>query len=440
MFPDGWPKVLDSQVYWFGEGNQVERATGAASSFYDPAKKTMIFIDGFNGLYHVRSCHRMTSKCVPLARCEEGSDLIADPWVKRGWNFGIYFWDQLADEDCYYDAEMKVWGNLSGGGKPMTWQSYDHETKKTERHVYNGAESSVAELCASAMRSAMPTFNGGTLRIAGFSLGAQVAAACADVIYQQPDHPAKPTLAVLLEPAFTGHLKPMSLMPFHGCAEPFGRDLKQTVKWAVEAIKRLSQRNVPLALYKSSMMSRKGSFAGLVFDPGTELDVLGTLVRWSPTICGFMNYPCQHDLIVPLYFFGLREPYALLEPIEPVLGPCYIPGPLCTDAQIHDLALKRKALITDSYQPLWKQVTGMGTWTLDDDQFRWDTSHDGDVQLSSVYHQNYDLNGFKAEGMPGSFGWMLPVGGALAMLACFVLSAMTRQRSPPDNRTILAVE
>ena len=34
-----------------------------------------------------------------------------------GWNFGIFYWDQFADEDCYYHAELKVWGYDYGTGK-----------------------------------------------------------------------------------------------------------------------------------------------------------------------------------------------------------------------------------------------------------------------------------------------------------------------------------
>jgi len=430
MFPDGWPKILDAQVYWFGEDNQAERATGIASRFYDPAKKTMIFIDGFNGLYHVRSCHRMTSKCVPLARCEPGSDHIADPWVQQGWNFGIFFWDQLADEDCYYDAEMKVWGYVSGATKPLTWNSYDTATKTTETHFYTGPESSVAQLCATAMRSAMPTFSGGTLRIAGFSLGAQVAAACADVIYQQPDHPAKPTLAVLLEPAFTAQLKPWSAMPLHPCSPAFLPDKKQTVKWTVQAVERLSRHNVTMALYKTSLMTRANGLSGLIFDPGTDLDVLGTLVRWNPTICGSdLNLPCQHDLIVPFYFFGLRDAYPM-ENLGPTSGQCKIPGPSCTDAEIHDMAIQRKALLTESYQPLWKQVQGVGTWPLEDDVFRWDTSEDPNVPLSVVYRRRYDLHGLMFAGSDSLTGWMLPILFGFAMLACLVFSGMRRHPGP----------
>lgn len=416
MFPGGWPKKLDANIWWYGPDNQVERATGNKSHFYDPSRKTIVFMDGFNGLYHVQSCHRMTSKCVPLARCEEGSMHIADAWVAKGWNFGIFYWDQLADEDCYYAAELKIWGYVWPGsvnkGHRLTWNSYDTVAKKKETRNYQGMETSVAQLCASALRSAMPTFQGGSLQIAGFSLGTQLAAACADVMYQQtPTHPAVPTLTTLLEPAFSGRIKPWSVRPLHIC-NPAGGHQKGTLRWTVDAVERLWKlHNVPTMVYKSSLMTRTVRIApdlliGAAFDPGVELDVLGTLVRWTPSFCGeVFQLPCQHDVIVPFYFFGMRDSSYDLENAGPTSGQCRMPGPQCTDAEIRDIVAQRRAGITrGGKQQLWKQVRGMLTWTIEDDAFRWDVSSDGSAPLPAS--GLYNLGGYFAFAHIGSQGML----------------------------------
>jgi len=444
MFPGGWPKALDSGIYWFGRDNQIERATGNKSSFYDPSRKTIVFMDGFNGLYHVRSCHRMTSKCVQLARCEGDLQYIANDWVERGYNFGIFFWDQFADEDCYFEAELKVWGYKWGHGpqdKYMTWKSYDTVTKKTEKKVYKGPETSVSELCASSLRAAMPFFHGGSMQIAGFSLGAQLAAACADVMYQQtPTHPAVPTLMNLLEPAFTAHFKPWSAAPFHPC-QPMVADPKQTVRWTVAAVERLWEHKVPLALYKSSELSRVGSVAHIIFDPGVELDVLGTLVRWTPSFCGGpFSFPCQHDVIVPFFFFSMRDTRPTLENVGPTSGQCTLPGPLCSDAEILAMATQRRAGFADGTQHLWKQVSGMKTWTLEDDVFRWDVTADPKVPLDKSFaNRLYNLGGFAAA-LARSPGTVAPVLIGFSFVACLGFFSVRRRRSSVREDTSSLME
>jgi len=438
MFPGGWPKVLDSHIYWFGLDNQVERATGNKSQFYDPTRKTIIFMDGFNGLYHVDSCHRMTSKCVPLARCESGSTYIANPWVEQGYNFGMFFWDQFADEDCYFAAELKVWGHKWGSGHKadeadqyLNWNSYDPVSKKKETRNYHGPETSVAQICASAVRSAMPSFSRGqSLQITGFSLGAQLAAACADRLYEErpPNHPAVPTLVALLEPAFTADVKPWSAMPFHPCS-PIVEKKKETLKWTVAAVERLYwKHNVPMTLYKSSYMTRCCYAADMIFEPGTELDVLGTLVRWTPTFCGSVfNYPCQHDVIVPFYFFNMGETPLAIENQGPTSGSCKIPGPLCTDAEILDIVKQRRLGLANGEEHIWKQVLGLETWTVEDDVFRWDTSSDPPPPPPATSLRRYSLEGFVAGGV-GKHLTVLSLVFVMLFLGCFTCAVM-RQRS-----------
>ena len=65
----------------------------------------------------------------------------------------------------------------------MTWKSYDVETKEEKRITWDGPEYSVGRICARSLREAMPTISA-EVRLVGFSLGAQVAASCAHIFYQ----------------------------------------------------------------------------------------------------------------------------------------------------------------------------------------------------------------------------------------------------------------
>jgi len=40
---------------------------------------------------------------------EHGSDVCtADAWLESGWNVGIFYWDQYADEISVFDCEAKI--------------------------------------------------------------------------------------------------------------------------------------------------------------------------------------------------------------------------------------------------------------------------------------------------------------------------------------------
>jgi hypothetical protein len=43
---------------------------------------------------------------------EYGLDInAADAWIQSGWNVGVYYWHQYADEDFLHDAEAKIYSN-----------------------------------------------------------------------------------------------------------------------------------------------------------------------------------------------------------------------------------------------------------------------------------------------------------------------------------------
>jgi len=50
-----------------------------------------------------------------------GSDDTATAWINDGWNIGIFYWNQFADEptDVRY-AEAKIW--TANGPKDMRWR------------------------------------------------------------------------------------------------------------------------------------------------------------------------------------------------------------------------------------------------------------------------------------------------------------------------------
>ena len=40
----------------------------------------------------------------------DGADVnVANSWIEDGWNAGIFYWSQLADEDDVENAEVKIY-------------------------------------------------------------------------------------------------------------------------------------------------------------------------------------------------------------------------------------------------------------------------------------------------------------------------------------------
>jgi len=373
----GWPKALDVSVYWYGPNDETERATGAASLHYDPAKSTVILIDGWDGWDEVKSCHRMGTWCTTNTSnpntCKQGTS-IARPWIERGWNFGILYWDQFADTPCTTWAEQKIWNTKQD--PKMTWNSYDAVTKETVTIPYAGPEASIGELCAQRLRDAMPTLTSGIVQVAGFSLGAQAAAACADHFYKEtPEHPAAPRRLTLLDPFFHSFIKGKALKCFgHDplFKNKFSKhaDYKHTTWLTVHAVQRLWQHGVIMELYKGSTLTEHRWWG---FNPAHELESLGSLVYWDHRFCGLgpSSMPCRHRACVESYFLLMGNSSPPVETYQGVVGNCYVPGPTCTIPELMAMMNAENELMKRTGKHhVWEQVDGRPTFNLGDDLYR----------------------------------------------------------------------
>jgi len=287
-FP-GWPMKLDASVYWMGMlDDQVEKSTGHKSLLYDPSKPTVIMMHGWtgNGLHgSVRECRRITAKCTPNVCADERN--LAKPWLQKGWNYGIFYWDQFADEECFRKAELKIWPD-TGHEEGLPWKNYNPMLHEESVHLHKAP--SVGHVCAAAVRDALQTFSGPTVRFLGHSFGGQLAAACAQVMYQDtPSHPAVPQRLVLLDPYFT-------MFP-HGIGEGVRCQSLRPTRYGrlaplatAAAVKMLWERGVVTELYKGSTLT-----LGPGGDRARELETLATFTIVRPAFCplGLQCRPAQ---------------------------------------------------------------------------------------------------------------------------------------------------
>lgn len=265
----------------------------------------------------------------------------------------------------------------------MTWKSFDVDSWEEKRVTWDGPEASVGQLCARSLREAMPTSHAETVRLVGFSMGAQVAASCAESLHAEtPHHPAVPTRLTLIDPYFQSFVKGGHLLCYG-----YGLDYKRTTRLVVRAVKSLWEKGVPTELYKGSAVTEVSAWG---FNPALEIETISTTVYWDTGYCGIglLSLACRHEACVPLYFLQKEKGVAKIESNDSVVGKCGVPGPTCTDSEIVQLmSLENTIIANDKKRYIWKQVRGGGTWILDDDMYRRELSDvPTDVKLPAVKH------------------------------------------------------
>lgn len=163
VFPQSVFANLDYGLYWFGQDDNYEKATpGHSNAYYNPSARTLIFIHGWqNG--SSADQNRET-----FNRNDSGApDMdLAHSWKQAGYNVGILYWNQFADEGEVKHAEAKIWS--ANGPKDMRWR--DHNGNYS-----SGPNTSAGQLMFESLRDNMANYTGNRLIISGHSLGNQMA-------------------------------------------------------------------------------------------------------------------------------------------------------------------------------------------------------------------------------------------------------------------------
>jgi pimeloyl-ACP methyl ester carboxylesterase len=367
---------LDTAVYWYGPNDTPERATGQASKFYDPAKPTIIFVHGWAGLDDpIAKCARWTTLC-PEDLCPDKRS-YAEPWLQMGWNYGMYYWDQLADEHYSRDTELKIWINPSAP-KGLAWKSYDPDTNEVKFYEYDPSVVSVGHACSKSIQQALSGFRGTTLRFIGHSLGAQLAAHCAQVLHEEiPGHPAAPTRVTMLDPWYTGNLQeigrkiraktgPLQAWLFHNSSVGHKHWGRLPVEASVRAIQALWKRGVATELFKGSWVTMKN----ILGDAALELCTITAYVE-SNLDAGFCSHnpDCAHGSVVPIYMLRINEEKQPLVRGGSPAGTCTMPGPACSDEQIVTFVLWQSQFNAKDKMHKWVQVDGIDTMATNDDVY-----------------------------------------------------------------------
>eukprot|EP00741_Cyanophora_paradoxa_P000831 tig00000444_g802.t1 len=111
----GFPYRLAFGIRWFGSGN-VPLGTDASPK---PGAPCVLYVHGYE--------RTTTGRGVRESFCWEEMDppfglpgKTCDAWIEEGWNVGIFYWNQFADEDKLTDCEAKIW--TARGPQGMRWR------------------------------------------------------------------------------------------------------------------------------------------------------------------------------------------------------------------------------------------------------------------------------------------------------------------------------
>jgi len=200
VFPQSVFKNLDYGLYWFGNNDNYEKAIpGQGNSYYNKSAKTIIYIHGWqNG--SSQNQNRET-----FNRSDSGGPDVdlAYAWRQTGYNVGILYWNQFADEGEVKDAEAKIWSK--NGPRSMRWR--DHNGNYS-----SGPNKDAGTLMFESLRDNMSNYTGNRLVIAGHSLGNQMAVVVSKKLKDgisagNTNSKLKPARVALLDPYYSNGSK-----------------------------------------------------------------------------------------------------------------------------------------------------------------------------------------------------------------------------------------
>jgi len=331
---------LDAGLYFLGTHRFGQKfSAGQGNAFYNPARPTMIYFHGWqNG-----ATQRRTRETLDRSQAQAGIDLT-QTWRAAGWNVGMCFWNQYADEGDVKDAEAKVWS--AAGPRGMRW-------RKADGSYVSGGNVSAGTLCANAIASALGNFSGRQVRLVGHSLGSQMAINVAQQLSDRVDAgqlpaAARPGRVALLDPAFL-------------------RDARSYLngRWPGEVargiVSNLKTRGVIFEAYRSSGSTSNG-FIG---DANTELLRMSAFTELVSNYYGTFQFPEKHEMAVWWYLWSmsvaLGPPTNLTAAAHPADSMARAPSAATEDYRV-------RAQMNSSLKTL--HDVGQNTKTPVDDRFR----------------------------------------------------------------------
>ncbi|QMV12903.1 hypothetical protein [Vibrio spartinae] len=325
VFPKQDFDQLSYGLYWFGANDQYQKGgqnTRNGSTYYDPSRPTLILIHGWQSNHTIEQ-----NRTVYWENGGGTPDIdFANLWRAEGYNVAMLYWDQFADESELKDAEAKIWS--ANGPRKMRWRD-------SRGNYHAGPTENVTELLLQQYLNAMQGYRGNDIRLAGHSLGNQVAIRLADQLATlaergQIANNIVPQRVSLLDAFYSNHSKDY----LHG---------RWVGEAAREAVSRLKLKGIAIDSYRTSAVASTPFI-------GDENRALHNAVAFVEQQTHFFNQTQQgekHNAAIWLYLWSIIYP-------APVVIDSSLPG---ISASASNAQVRRWMATTDHLQ----QVSGGDT-------------------------------------------------------------------------------
>lgn len=171
-----YPWHPDVRLYWFGIGRKC--SPGPKSEYFDATKPSIIYVHGWQPGTTLRGFRETLNFVNPPGTKSPMQDTeVVDLWVAKGYNIGIFYWNQLADEPTVAEAERKIFNTHDGVGLRWRRRNPDGSTIFVESSGIFQEDHCVSDMLVKTYLehfsvSASTTY--GPVHIIGHSLGAQL--------------------------------------------------------------------------------------------------------------------------------------------------------------------------------------------------------------------------------------------------------------------------
>jgi len=350
-------KNLDFGLYWFGKNGLCEKYYPEYNNiFYDNEKPTMFYIHGWqNNSVSTKDYYgRKNFQYEQFNWKEEDfQEWTNNSWIENGWNTGIIYWNQFADDEDLYSAEEKIWNLTAENAKYKTVENGQVVDKTWNRlYRYNKEEflvTSITELLSIPVIDIIKSNHSGNIRMVGHSLGNQLAVSLSHRVAQEG---YKITRLALLDPAWTSFDK--DYLPY----DVYG-------KWTGERTRNyifelLDQNNLDsVEVYHTTALNTWT----VVTDSNDSLMERVCNVDLAPWYYGSSEIEKKHIVAASHYFLSMSS----LPPVECTISwwqrsttGLFAPSASTSDERIRDMMLS-------NYK--WVQVEGRYTYSASDDWF-----------------------------------------------------------------------
>ena len=346
---------LDYGIYWTRCGvcrpgdhgsDEVRAYPGEDDAYFNPRRPTVIFVHGWEPGSTAQAARQ--SMQTPIMAAPPREQDLAAPWRARGYNVGLFYWNQFADDTSSLiptGVERKIW--TADGG--LTYLTRRADGSLVSPRVYPDP-ASVADLFVRSYLTAMRGYRGASVRFVGHSLGNQLAVRAAYLLQGLVERRRiAPTLLprriALLDPFYSSGVQ--SYLP-RANESTAGEVTRETA-----ALQTGPARTV-FEYYSTSLIPVAADVAARM-----------ALVRVSPAYAG-LDVGEAHLAAIHWYFASLAYPPLPACASTTTAGACV---PLPRGGRSPSAAMSDAAL-AHLRGSVWTQVVGQNTPAVGDDRFQ----------------------------------------------------------------------